>query len=756
MESNYNSPFSSTNSSVTGTNTGPNSPELDKAGKQHMPAITSIGQAIALVKALEVENKDRTIKNARIQNKLNAERPFEQTRLEADGLGWKSNFTTKPLSSLADKVVPRFTTAIDNMRYLTASKLPDRFPGADAKTEAFRREVTETARGREGFSDLMSEIVQENVLFGYTAASWLNQYVWFPRFHRQDDFLAARNTKHTAKTAPVACFREKYLVHELFEMISDLEAAKINGWDTDEVINSINAAVPANLRSNSTDPLRLHADLQRESAVLTSFVGSKGIDVWHVLVAEVDGLVTHVAYDQLSEKCLFWKEKKFSSMSDATSFYSFQHGNGNIHGSKGIGRELYAMAGILDRSRNEVVDRLQLSGKLVIACEEKDIKRFRMSVVGNAILIANGYAVQQQKIDGNVEPFFQLDSFLTNLLDQIAGSTSPKPNEGERVTKAAVEINAAREEERRDALIGRFLKQFARMFSTVQRRMCDANTSENDAKEMQKRLLAVMTREELDYLCNQPAVSTIEDYSDQERQQIVLISQEAKGNPLYNAYGLERRKLTALIDSEFADAVLLPQNDPTEQAENERQQLTELLIIQSGQDCPVSPRDNHAVHLSVCQKAVSKLIPQAAQDPSVWPLMAGIGDHMQPHISAAEQAGQAKEVADFKSFLTQLDASLKQLMAHQQQVVQQHIESQPAQPPAPTGDPAADAAAQQAHKNTQIKESIQLNYKDAPPSIKRQIEQAYGFTPAPDGELPEAPKQNIDPNNLIPEPAAKE
>jgi hypothetical protein len=263
------------NYSTTGTNTGPNSPELSATGAEHIPAISSVGQAIALVKALEAENKDRATKNARIQEKLNAERPYQQTRLDADGLGWKTNFTTKPLASLAEKVVPRFTTAVKNMRYLTASKLPDRFPGADEKTEAFRREVTETIRGREGFDDLMSELAQEDVLFGFAAASWLDRFSWFPKFHRQDYFLVPRTTKHTAKSAPLVCVREEYLIHELFDLIKDANAAKMAGWNVDEVRKSINEAVPSNLRSSFTDPLRLHADLQRESAILTSFVGSK-------------------------------------------------------------------------------------------------------------------------------------------------------------------------------------------------------------------------------------------------------------------------------------------------------------------------------------------------------------------------------------------------------------------------------------------------------------------------------------------------
>ena len=351
----------------------PQSPNLSSDAKVHTPALKDIGQAVALVRGLEVENRERSLKNARIQGKYDAERPFNAQKMKADGLGWKTNFTTKPLATLIDKVVPRFTTAIRNMRYLTASKLPDRFEGASEKTETFRREITETCRNHEGWDEIGSEIAQENTLFGYTPVAWLDTVTWFPKFYRQDHFLVPQGTKHTAKSAQIICLRELYLLHELFDVIRDPGAATDAGWDVANVIESLNTATPEDRRSLNYSPERIYADLARESSVLGSFHGAKAVEAWHVFIAEVDGHVTHVAFDAKSDKKLFWKAKQFASMSDAAAFFSFQHGNGKLHGSKGIGRELYNMASVLDRSRNEVIDRLQLSGKIILQCDEREI-----------------------------------------------------------------------------------------------------------------------------------------------------------------------------------------------------------------------------------------------------------------------------------------------------------------------------------------------------------------------------------------------
>ena len=634
---------------------------LTPDAQRHTPALLNIGEAVALVRQLEAENETRSKKNARILEKYNSDRPYDPERLKQDGLSWKTNFTTKPLTTLIDKVVPRFTTALRNMRYLTASALPESAVNGAAKSEFFQKTITDTCRGHEAWDELLTDIAQETVLFGYASAGWLDSYTWFPKFYRQDAFLVPQGTTHSSKSAPVVCLKESYFLHELFEAIQDPGASAAAGWNVQNVIESLNSAVPEKQRSGFSDLSRVYADLSRESSVLSSFTGAKVVIVWHVFITEIDGHVTHVAFDNHSGKELFRLDKQFASMADAAAFFSFQHGNGKLHGSKGIGRELYNMAGVLDRSRNEVVDRLQLSGKLVINCDENQIKRFRMSVVGNAILIGSGYNIAQTKLDGAVEPFIALDRFLTELLDQVAGSTSPKAFEGERVTKAAVEVQTSREEERRDAIIERFLTQFARFMSTIQRRLCDPSTADAQAKSMQEHLLTVLSPEEVQYLSSQPAVATVADYSEAERQQIALIAAEGRGNPVYNQRELEKRSLTARVSAEFAESVLLPENDATEQAENTRQQQLESQLLQTGQQVPVSPRDNHFVHLQVLQQAISAMLEAAVEDPRVLHVMDMLSEHGVAHLDAAEAAGQGKAVAEMRAFFQKVAQTTAQL-----------------------------------------------------------------------------------------------
>lgn len=640
------------------------SPHLSNAVKPRNRSIIDAAQAKSIITTVEIANKERNLKNARIMAKYNSERPHQQSALEAEGLGWKANFTTKPLPMLIDKVAPRFVEAIEGVKYLTNSALPDDEPGAAVKTETFRREITTTCRARPGWRSLLSELGQENALFGYAALAQLDEFHWFPKFFRQDKFFIPTGTKQLPNFAQIVVLKEEVLIHELAVIISDKETAKDRGWDIPKTVASINAAMPENRRTDQKDPERAYEDMIRESVVGTSYeAGARAVGLWHLFATEITGKISHYVFDAHGFEELFVSLDQYDSMADAVSFFSFQQGNGTMHGSKGIGREIYAMAGILDRARNEVVDRLNLSGKIIIQGDEKQLQRFKMSIVGNAILIGAGFTVVEKQLDGSVEPFLQLDAFLTGLLDQMAGATTPKVFEGERVTKAQVDLFAAREEQSRDTIIGRFLNQFADMMTTVQRRLCDANTAEEDAKEMQKRLLKVMTREELDKLAKQPVAETVKDYTDLERQQIVVAAAEAAGNPLYNQKELQMRKLTAQVNEEFAKAVLLPDEDPTVTAEQSRLQQLELLIIAGqGAEVPVSPRDNHLVHLQVLMPAMDQAAQAATSDPGGVATLAALLKHAEAHIESAEASGAPKEtLAPVKDIATKLRAAMTEL-----------------------------------------------------------------------------------------------
>lgn len=644
-----------------------NSPDLNpRTLKPKRRAISNVQHIFQIISTLEEARREQNEKNGRILAKYNAERPYTKEELQEDGLEWRSNFSTKPLSTAIDKVSPRLTKSVQTARYLTSSSFPENHPGGKEKTELFRKKITDVIRGWDGWIDFLNDVSMENALFGFTSVAWLDEYSWKPNHFRQDEFFVPDGTKQNVSGVQLWVGKQYLMIHELADFIRDREAAESAGWDIDNTVDAINSAAPRSITSGGqsspyTD-YRTYEDAIRESSVSLSLLsGSKTIEVYHLFVPEVDGKVTHYVVNGRAKKILFTKLDQFDRMSDVLCLFSFQQANGKLMGSKGIGRELYELAAAVDRVRNEVVDRLQLSGKILVQGSAKQLQRFALTVHGNAVLVPADYTISEQKnLNPNVEAFLALDRQLVSYMDQIAGGVTPREFGNERTTASEVNLFAAREEEKRDAILERFLLQVGKLVDTCQRRIVSPNTDDEDAKEAREYLLQYMSPEELEYIASRPALRTVDDWTDIKAQQIVLFAQEKRGDPLFDQEKLQKKAAAARVDAEFAEDVLLPQPDPTVMAEQVRQQQLENVLLQSGTPVPVSPRDNHPVHIEVIRELAAGVGAALAQPtPEIIEAFKQILQHWQDHISAAVASGMDK--AAFAEDMRQITESAKQL-----------------------------------------------------------------------------------------------
>lgn len=673
---------------------GVNTPDMSpKTLKPKRRAISDVEHLFLILTNLQEARRAQNEKNGRIAAKLNAERPYDDAKLESEGLGYKSNFSTKPLSTTCNKVASRLVKAVQSARYLTAAELPDSVPDARTKTDLFRSEITNLIRRWDGWFDFLNLIGSEDSIYGWTAAACLDETSWKPNPYRQDDFFVPDGTRNAVSSVQVVFMRRFVQMYELAEMIVDRDAADVAGWNIDNTVESINNARPPGIPAANASPYtdtRRYEDAIRESSVsLTLVNGAKQIELYDCFATEIDGQISHYIIDNNTRKLLFEKEDRYKKAAECLSLFSYEQGNGKLLASKGVGREVYEIAGALDRARNEAIDRLQMSGKIIVSGPEGQIDRFKLSIIGNVALIPEGFTISQTKIESGIKEFIELDQMLTALLDEIAGSVTPKQLPGERVTATQVNVFSEREEERRDERDTRFIMQLAiGPVGMMTRRAMSADSDDEDAKSVREKLLSRMSKEEFEHLVNMSPIRTIEDFTEAEAQRVVMFAQEHRGDPLYDQEKLQRRAATAVVSSEFAEDVLLPTPDPTVTAEQSRFQELENQLLVNLRPVPVSPRDNHLIHIDTLKAGLSLIAPQAVHgDQKALAIMPGFLKHWSDHLQAAEAGGvDKKQLAPMQQELQAVAKQLGEMQAHAQASAQSvQAGGQPLPPPAPGG-----------------------------------------------------------------------
>ena len=268
------------------------SPDLDEQGRPRNKPISSAQQAYSLYLRFKKQNRVRANRNKVISDVYNGRPPLEQKELENESQGWRSNMSTQFLSSIVDRVRPRFEGAIHDVKYLTASELPENYDDYQNKTELFQMKTTELIRKWSGWTDFVQRVTTENVLMGYTAAFNIDEHNWRPRTFRQEDVYFDERVAQDVHRLDCFCVQQDFYIHELVSLLEEPETTEMAGFNIDNVKSAIEHAMPPR-DDLPSDPRQL-SDMVREASLYFSWhKASKMVQTVHVFVRNYTGGIDH-------------------------------------------------------------------------------------------------------------------------------------------------------------------------------------------------------------------------------------------------------------------------------------------------------------------------------------------------------------------------------------------------------------------------------------------------------------------------------
>ncbi|MDE2020035.1 MAG: hypothetical protein KGJ13_06855 [Patescibacteria group bacterium] len=210
-------------------------------------------------------------------------------------------------------------------------------------------------------------------------------------------------------------------------------------------------------------------------------------------------------------------------------------------------------------------------------------------------------------------------------------------------------------------------------------------------------------------------------------QMAVARLQAFQGNPNVSMEELTKEALQA-DDPRLALKAFIPTN---QKANSEaEQEAIDILVLKEGYPAAVMPGEDHATRIMV---DLGWLMKQGEQGKPVDPVaIQRVQQHMAVHFQ----------------YLKKTDpAAAKQVAMKIAQAESQPMAPQPQPSAPPNGGPAPLPNSSGSAQQSAPKESIQINYKDAPPDIQRQMEAAAGFRPS---QMPSTTTPTIPQTKLMP------
>lgn len=649
-------------------------PDIDPAtGQIRRKAIKNADQAFGIAKSLERANRVRDAKNAKIEAKYSGSAPFNQKKLTGAGQSWRNNINTRFMATFIDRKVPEFVTMVESAQVLTNAELPTHWPDATIKNQKFRRRFTDLVRSWQEWRDFVTQVAQENFIFGYAVPACTDPYDWRPELFTQSNFYVPDNSAQTVDKLQVLILRKDFLINEAVEKIADSDNAELAGWNTYNWAMAINNAMPKN-RAWSLDESnwREFVDEIRDGSLYESFnSNNRVIQTFDCYFREANGSVTQYMVNYKGGAELFKQEFRYKSMGEVCQLMALTIGNRKLHGSQGAGKILFNFHVAAERNRCMFLDCVNLSSNILMKMKTQDFAKannLKITVANPfTVVVTDADIVEGKGFTPNAELFAAAEQLLIGLAEASVGTVMPGNSgieDDQKETATKTNIEAQREAEVKMGVLARFAYQFSNIVTMMQRRACDPETTDQEAQEFQMALMQEdgLTQEEVQLFGNCPAAKSLTDISVLEQQKLTEVSLDPTMAPFLDQNKLADLKTRQKLGDDMADAILLtPQNQQAGEIEQARQQQGECgTMVTTQQNVPVSPRDVHPIHREEIKKQVPALAAVVAQSPN--PILINAIElffqHFEEHINS--QMMQGAKSADIAEDAMWLRENVKQ------------------------------------------------------------------------------------------------
>lgn len=665
-----------------------NSPEFGEgSNKEERKAISNARQALQIAQKLAYNDIERDQRRARVLAAFNGASPYSDGDLVAKAQGYRYNVGFGLMEgSISRSVVPYndLTINISDLTEIDAN-LPD------AKIKTLQVEFGKIMDKWGRWPKFVTRLNQDLVLNGYNNALFPSDYDPFPTFVQQKHGFTDEGSPNDVQDLEVFVWRKSYMIHELYAKISEEDIAKKAGWNVENVKDALSQASPQSIWSKDLTTSGQWTAVEqaiRAGSLFASMVGAKMVDTYHVFAAELDGKITHyivldtvISENDQGAKAngdgpeLFKKEKRFNSFQDILVYFDMETGDGTWHGSKGVGQRVFNTHKANDKMMNSALDTSFTGGLTMLNVgDQVQQEELTLTVVGPYAVLPNGVTVQPQPLPNLAGSFFQMQALLANTLETRVGDVVPQGqstvNQGNE-TATAAKLKAGRQELITRGNLKRYIDPISQVMSIIVRRLLKANSPNAYAKEFQAELKKNgITEDDMKEIRGARNTGKIDDILGNTAANTQVIFAEFRGDPDIDQEKLKNRRIASVLDADAADELIITDKDQTKQIEAARQQEIELTTIMTGKKVPVSPRDNHQIHIEFLLQDVGSKVQAQAQNfnPDQIPTLKLEVEHAVEHMNYLASDKSKKQIV--KALEGRIKASVEGIETLEKQQVQ--------------------------------------------------------------------------------------
>jgi len=312
------------------------------------------------------------------------------------------------------------------------------------------------------------------------------------------DLKVPERTRAETKYWEVCSIDRDYYPPELYDFIAKPEAAKLAGWDVEFTKKVISQAMDIRQPDGQMYSWEFYQQEIKNNS-LSYYDDSRVCHLSHVFWKEFNGRITHGIVERESTgqhdaKYLFFSLGQFGSFENCVHPMYFDRGNGGFHHSvTGLGTKMFGAMEYENRLLCNQMDKAFAPKTLFRPTGAEVTQRMVLANMGDYGILPPGWEAQQNPINGYLQDglaMFQVSSELMRNNLASYRQNSPMKDQGNPITAKQVMYDASAQSSVSKTTYNRFYKQMDALYGEIARRLCNLNSTDDRAKEYQRRCIA--------------------------------------------------------------------------------------------------------------------------------------------------------------------------------------------------------------------------------------------------------------------------
>lgn len=425
---------------------------------------------------LREAHRKRALTFAKIQGMIDGNPPYPKPALKRAGVLAQSNVNWRDGEAIYESVALAFWSLFNDVQNICeiTTKLGD--PQQNPHWSRVLSEEFDTIiRDWDQFASTMSEHQGDLVKFGVSFLFWRDPEDW--RFEVADvwKFLVPERTRNHVSFFNVVAIERTMTAHELFDILENykgkkwnVEALKEIMWQAqtgkkDQYSTQAFAELQTKLRNGDTSIDEIYSD---DITLVSLFIKEYDEKVSHGMI--------HPTYTPSGEDWIFFDDRQYESMSEATALFTFTPAERYVHGNKGVGHKTFNTVEGVTQIDNSVMDSARRAATVLVrsrAGRNKDARQVQF-IHGGLVDIGEAEFVQNL-MGANLQSSVEVARYFQGKMQEnnnISG-TSMANRDGKPQTLGETRIQATREARVQKNRIAHYYGQSDFLWTEVVRKM---------------------------------------------------------------------------------------------------------------------------------------------------------------------------------------------------------------------------------------------------------------------------------------------